>query len=155
MCSCWSGTKDLIRPSSTVTAQHVILPAEVDDNKEYMHVNTSKAHEDMLILGTSMFKEKLATIDRNIQSQCHAIDDAKNLIRLGQGRTQELLQEAEEKLQELRALCHKIGNHWGAEENHVIGELIWTPPITLSTKPNQYTPDLATTLGVRGHLPRG
>jgi hypothetical protein len=39
---------------------------------------------------------------------------------------------------------HKdIATHWEAKENHVFGELVWAPPIVLSTEPGEYTLDLA------------
>jgi len=108
-------------------------------------MNTSKAREDVVILGTSGFKEKLAAIDYDIEGEEYAIEDAKGMIELGYEGAEEELRKAEERLKALRALRHEIATQWGSEEKRVIGELVWAPPITLSTDPSQYTLDLAVT----------
>jgi hypothetical protein len=137
-----------------VTARHVVLPLDKDDNGEYERMNTSKAREDVVILGTSGFNEKLVAIDYNIKGQESAITDAKERIELVEGmddpmsvkkrtRAEQDLQEAEDGLKEIRALHHEIATEWGVKEKCVFGELVWAPPIVLSTEPGQYTLDLA------------
>ncbi|KAH9040077.1 hypothetical protein EDB85DRAFT_1926909 [Lactarius pseudohatsudake] len=137
-----------------VTARHVVLPIDKDDNKEYERTESSKAREDVLILGTSCFREKLDAIDYDIQGQEYAITDSKERIELYGGVDDPVsvkavkkagrdLQEAEDGLKGLRVLRHEISTQWGAEEKRVFGELAWAPPIVLSTEPDQYTLDLA------------
>jgi hypothetical protein len=41
------------------------------------------------------------------------------------------------------ALRHEIATQWGDKEERIFGELVWAPPVTLSTGPGQYTLDLA------------
>ena len=53
------------------------------------------------------------------------------------------LKKAENGPEGLRALRHEIDTSWREKEKRVFGELVWAPPIVLSTKPGQYTLDLA------------
>ena len=56
-----------------VTARHIVLPLDGDDNKEYKCNNNSKVREDVVVLGTSGFNEKLTAIDYEIKGQEFAI----------------------------------------------------------------------------------
>ncbi|RPA88682.1 hypothetical protein L873DRAFT_1824196 [Choiromyces venosus 120613-1] len=137
-----------------VTARHVVLPVDNDGNKEYYHQDESKPREEVLVLGTSAFNNKLAAIDYEIRGQECAITDAKEGIESVQGmddpksvreyeEAEKDLEAAEKGLEALKALRHEIATHWMAKEKRVFGELTWAPPITLSTEPGQYTLDLA------------
>ena len=48
---------------------HVIFPFDKDDNKPYERKNDSKAREDVVVLSTSNFNEKLAAIDYDIRAK--------------------------------------------------------------------------------------
>jgi len=137
-----------------MTARHVVLPAHIDDNKEYYHQNNSKRSEEVIILGDNSFAHKLAAIDYQIRGQLSTITDARERIELVQGlddlesvreyqEAGKSLEKAEKGMEELKALHHEIYTHWSGKEQRVFGELIWAPPITLSTEPGQYTLDLA------------
>ena len=136
-----------------VTSRHVVLPVD-KDNREYECTSTSNAREDVVVLGTSGFNKKLAAIDYDIEGQESAIIDAKERIELVEGEddpeslrerkdAERCLQKAEKGLRGLTELCHEIATQWGEKEKRVIGELVWAPPILLSTDPGQYTMDLA------------
>lgn len=120
-----------------VTARHVVLPHEEGNNEEYERVNSSQARQDIMIFGTSGFDKKLGAIDREIQERVNVIDDTKEFTG---GAVDPKLERA---LLELRAFRHEIAAQWRTQENRVIGELVWAPPIVLSTNPGQYTLDLA------------
>ncbi|KZT29800.1 hypothetical protein NEOLEDRAFT_1153698 [Neolentinus lepideus HHB14362 ss-1] len=124
-----------------VTALHVVLPLEQDDNNECEHTNTSKTREDVVILGTSGFNEKLAAIDYEIRGQEYAFTDADERIESVQDMDD--LRSAGAGLKALHALRRGIATQWGAKEKRVFGELAWPPPLVLSTDPGQYTLDLA------------
>ena len=134
-----------------VTARHVVLPPDEDNNKEYERKTYSRVREDVIVLGASGFNEKLALIDYEIEGQQSAITDANERIELAQHganptlvtKAESDLKEAEEGLKALRALRHEIATYWVAKENRVIGELVWAPPVVLSTQPGQYTLDIA------------
>jgi hypothetical protein len=137
-----------------VTARHVVLPNDEDENKEYKRENDSHAREDVVVLGTPSFNDKLAAIDDEIRGQESAIIDAEERIKLANGeddpglvrereKAERDLHEAHEALKALRTLRLEISDNWEAKENRVFGELAWAPPITLSTEPDQYTLDLA------------
>lgn len=137
-----------------VTARHVVLPLDKDDNKEYERKDDGKARADVVILGTSGFNEKLAVIDYVIRGQESVIIDANERIDSVKGlgdpgsvreREQAVwkLQDAELGLKALKAFRHEIATHWEVKENRVFGELVWAPPIVLSTDPGQYTLDIA------------
>lgn len=137
-----------------VTARHVVLPLDNDDNKTYERRNDDKARVNVIVLGTSGFDKKLAAIDSEISNQESVITDAKERIESVEGLNdpgsdkerqgaEQDSKKAEEDLKELKVLRHEIATHWGEEENRVFGELVWAPPIVLSTEPGQYTLDLA------------
>jgi hypothetical protein len=68
-----------------ITARHVVFPLDKDDNKEYVCVRNdsdtgSKARDNVVILGTSGFNEKLAVIDKQIIGQQYAIKSAEGRI---------------------------------------------------------------------------
>jgi len=134
-----------------VTARHVVLPK--DDNKEYKCNNNSKVREEMIILGTCSFNEKLAAIDYEIEGQEFVITDAKERIESVKDMDNpdmaterevaaQQLRMAKKGLQALKALRHEIATHWSKEER-ISGELVWAPPVIFSTEPGQYTLDLA------------
>ncbi|KAL4077062.1 hypothetical protein V8B97DRAFT_2021693 [Scleroderma yunnanense] len=125
-----------------VTARHVVLPIDKDDNKEYECKNDSKVREDVVVLGTSSFNEKLVAIDYKIRGQESAIADAKERIKSVKDMDNPVW-KAEKGLKALRAFRHEIATHWGAKEKRVFGELVRAPPIILSTESGQYTLDLA------------
>ncbi|CUS09500.1 unnamed protein product [Tuber aestivum] len=129
-----------------VTARHVVLPVDYHDNKEYYRQNNRRRGEEVLVLGTGAFQKALANIDYEIRCQV-LITHAKAWIKSTQGIDDPISvigrKEAETRLEGLRALHQEITSHWVAKEKRVIGQLIWAPPITLSTKPGQYTLDLA------------
>jgi hypothetical protein len=137
-----------------VTARHVVLPLDKDDNKEYERRDNSKPRDDVVILGTSGFNEKLAAIDYEIEGIPYEMSDAKERVELVGGMDDSVsvkerkkagkdLQEAEEELKALETLRRDITTHWEAKENRVFGELVWAPPIVFSTNPGKYTLDLA------------
>jgi hypothetical protein len=53
------------------------------------------------------------------------------------------LKRAQKGLEELKALRQEIATRWREKEKRVFGELVWAPPIVLSTNPGQFTLDLA------------
>ena len=137
-----------------VTARHVVLPGGKDDNQEYERKDQSTPREDIIVLGTSGFDEKLAAIDHAIEFQnAEAIDalermelvkDAEDLQSVREREDAERqLGKAKEGLQGLQDLRREIVTDWSAKESRVFGELVWAPPITCSTEPGQYTLDLA------------
>jgi hypothetical protein len=140
------GDKDIY----LVTARHVVLPLDKNDNKPY----DSKMREDVIVLGTSDFNEKLAAIDYDIRGQESAITDAQERIESVEGQAdpgsvterqeaEQDLRKAENGLEGLKALRHEIATRWREKEKRVFGELVWAPPIVLSTEPGQFTLDLA------------
>ena len=117
-------------------------------------MDDSQPREDVVILGTSGFNEKLAAIDYEIRGKPHTITDARERIELVEGKddpalvkerasAEQDLQRATEGLEALKILRHDIATHWEEKENRVFGELVWAPPIILSTNPGKYTLDLA------------
>ncbi|KAG8892127.1 hypothetical protein FRB99_002936, partial [Tulasnella sp. 403] len=129
-----------------VTVRHVVLPVDKDDNKEYERTNTSKAREDVVVLGTSGFNEKLAAIDYDIRGQESTITDTKERIRLAEGvndpesvterkAAEQDLKKAVEGLEAPMTLHHEITTQWEAEEKRGIGEL---PPSSSPPSPHQY-----------------
>ncbi|KAF9517858.1 hypothetical protein BS47DRAFT_449226 [Hydnum rufescens UP504] len=132
-----------------VTARHVVLP--LDDNKEYERKNERKTREDVMVLGTSAFNNKLAVIDYEIKGHEVAITDAKERIELVEDmddpmlarEAEQDLQKAERGLEALGAFHHEIATQWEGREKRVFGKLAWAPPIVFSTDPGQYTLDLA------------
>ncbi|TFY58859.1 hypothetical protein EVG20_g7997 [Dentipellis fragilis] len=136
-----------------VTVRHAILPVDEDDNKEYERT-ARKVRQDVVVLGTSGFNEKLHAIDSSIQIQDSAMTKAKKRIRSTEGLDDPMcieermdaehdLRKAETVFKALKALRHEIATQWGTKETRVIGELAWAPPIAFSTEPGQYTLDLA------------
>jgi len=137
-----------------VTARHVVLPSSKDDNKEYSRQNTSKAPEEVVVLGTCAFASKLEVIQDEINGQECGIIDAKERMHWYSGRddpdsVREHAQAekdwvaAEHGLAKLKTLHQEVSRDWSDKERRVIGELTWAPPIILSTEPGQYTLDLA------------
>ncbi|KAF9517859.1 hypothetical protein BS47DRAFT_449479 [Hydnum rufescens UP504] len=131
-----------------VTCRHVVLSLDKDDNKEYECKNDSNAGEDVMVLGSSGFDEKLAVIDDKVEDQQSAITDAKETVRdvddpILVREVEQDLQKVERGLEVLRAFRHEIATHWEGREKRVFGKLAWAPPIVFSTDPGQYTLDLA------------
>jgi Peptidase family S64 len=135
-----------------VTSRHIFFPE--DDNSMYMHQNDSMAPEEVMILGSSAFNEKLDNINYEIRGQQFAITDALERIKSVMNMNDSAsvierrdaewdLQKAKEGLKSLIALHHDIATHWKSKDNRVFGELIWAPPISLSTTPDHYTLDIA------------
>jgi hypothetical protein len=118
------------------------LPLDKDDNKEYQRRNHSKAREDVVVLGTSGFNEKLVAIDYEIRDQVSTITDAEERIQSVRDvddpeliteyeEAEQDLQKAKKGLKALRALRDEIAPYWRVERR-VFGELAWAPPIVLS-----------------------
>lgn len=141
-----------------LTARHVVLPIDTNNdnfnNQEYYRENNAKARQDILVLGTSAFDNKLTAIDYEISGQRFAITDANERMAAVKGmedtmsvgefaEAQKDLQAAENGLKALNALHYEIATHWTQKNERVLGELIWAPPIRLSTEPGDYTLDLA------------
>ncbi|KAF8258762.1 hypothetical protein EI94DRAFT_1753595, partial [Lactarius quietus] len=118
-----------------VTARHVL----------YERTNVSKAREDVV---------KLTAIENDIRDQEIAINEANQMIQSVEGMDDTVSVKQRRKAgagfaggggwaEGLRALHHEIGTQWGEKEKRIFGELVWAPPIALSTEPGQYTLDLA------------
>ncbi|CUS12723.1 unnamed protein product [Tuber aestivum] len=136
-----------------ITARHVVLPID-DANQEYIRKNESRRREEVLVLGTSAFDNKFDAITHEISCQLSGMTGARERTLLFQGRddpesvkecleAEKQYKAAEEGIRELDALQKEVKIHWEGIENRVIGELTWAPPIILSTKPDEYTLDLA------------
>lgn len=117
-----------------VTARHGVLPLDTDDNKEYERRDDSTAREDVVVLCTSAFNEKLAATDYEIRGQELAITDTKERVeRVKDADDPKLVEErdgaeqewkkAEHALKELRDFRHEIATRWRAKEQRVFGEL--------------------------------
>ncbi|KAF9074231.1 hypothetical protein BDP27DRAFT_1317521 [Rhodocollybia butyracea] len=137
-----------------VTARHVVFPLGKDDNKEYEQTNDNKIREELVILGTSSFNEHLAALDREVKDKESVIADLKDWLLFlrdkddpGSVKSLEMdgmkLQIEEVELKQLNLLRKDIAAEWEGAENRVFGELVWAPPIVLSTEPSRYTLDLA------------
>jgi hypothetical protein len=108
-----------------VTARHVVLPLDKDDNKPYEHKNDSKAHEVYAIADA---QERIESVD--CQADPGSITERQDL------------KKAEKGLEGLKALRHEISTCWREKEKRVFEELVWAHPIVLSTEPGQFTLDL-------------
>lgn len=53
------------------------------------------------------------------------------------------LKNLEEGIEALKTFLSDLATHWEGKEDRVSGELVWAPPIVLSTDPGRYTLDLA------------
>ena len=141
-----------------LTARHVVLPVDTNNdncnNQEYYRENNAKARQDILVLGKVAFDNKVTAIDYEISGQRFAITDAKERMEAVKGmedtmsvgefeEAQKDLKAAEKGLDALNALHYEIATHWTQENQRVLGELTWAPPIRLSTLPGDYTLDLA------------
>ena len=137
-----------------MTARHVILPDYNNDNEEYYHQNNCKRSEEVLLLGDEASTGSVSAILYEIREQrCEALAARKRIALvqdLNDGQSVRECEEAEKDhdkalkgIGELQALHREINTHWMENERRVFGELIWAPPITFSTEPNQYTLDLA------------
>ncbi|KAF8272680.1 hypothetical protein EI94DRAFT_1717676 [Lactarius quietus] len=112
-----------------VTARHVVLPVDNDHNELYERTNVSKAREDVVVLGTSSFNQKLTAIENDIRDQEIAINEANQMIQSVEGMDDTVSVKQRRKAEQ--------------KEKRIFGELVWAPPIALSTEPGQYTLDLA------------
>ncbi|KAF8268371.1 hypothetical protein EI94DRAFT_1728069, partial [Lactarius quietus] len=103
-----------------VTARHVVLPVDNDHNELYERTNVSKAREDVV---------KLTAIENDIRDQEIAINEANQMIQSVEGMDDTVSVKQRRKAEQ--------------KEKRIFGELVWAPPIALSTEPGQYTLDLA------------
>ncbi|TFY58856.1 hypothetical protein EVG20_g7999 [Dentipellis fragilis] len=125
-----------------VTARHVLFPFGdgTDENQEYQRITstacTGQKRDDVVALGTSIFDEKLVSIESVVVKK-------------------ELEGGVQEDITALRNLHHEIATQWATADRRVIGEVFWSPPISFSTDPGKYTLDLAVIKIDAGKLDNG
>jgi hypothetical protein len=148
-----------------VTARHVVLPAK-EGNQPFVRKNNSQPRTDIVVLSDSGFNEKIVAIDEDIKEQQSKIIDAMERYEMVKDADDSRsvkesqaanhgLQHAREVSEGLSDLHHEIAAHWSTKTDRIFGELVWSPPITLSTKPGEFTLDFAVIKIDPGKLNRG
>ncbi|KAI0085894.1 hypothetical protein BDY19DRAFT_963551 [Irpex rosettiformis] len=138
-------------PLLLVTARHVVLPPKKRPNDMFERSSTRRPRSDVLLLGddttyTRKFKSMRYLI-RNCESD---IDKEKQRIvdsegEDGSGGDQGLIDRLLKKRAGLKTLLDETEGNWSTTESHVLGQVVYSPPITLGagTPDEQFTEDYA------------
>ncbi|KAF8917443.1 hypothetical protein CPB85DRAFT_199393 [Mucidula mucida] len=133
-----------------VTARHVVLPYDMDDNNIYQRKSPSTPAREIVLFSDISFQEFLKSIQKKIASQQFYVEyHAERLVATGDGdvtrrqAVQKLMLAAEAKVEALSDFLREVSAQWGTEIDRIIGHVVYAPPIVLSAGPRGYTQDVA------------
>jgi len=134
-----------------VTTRHVVFPRS--NNEPFEHKSASQKRHNVLILIETSFQQHLVSINDKIDAQNFLIryqNDRLNQSKRGGAFAETMredarneLKKAEREIEGLTTFRKELLAHWSTGESRILGHVIFSPPIVLSARPNEYTQDVA------------
>ncbi len=140
-----------------LTARHVVLPQSVYPNEVYKHRSKTNRPQEVLMFGSNAYAHVLGDIMMEIANHMGSIPMyTYNLKDLGEATEGESPKKAvmrqiyQDKLNKATAAFpaadkfhDEISKYWATPSQRVLGYVLYSPPISPSTGPEQITVDWA------------
>ncbi|KAJ6588649.1 hypothetical protein B0H19DRAFT_1248273 [Mycena capillaripes] len=144
-----------------VTARYVLFPAD-EDNSDYTY-NPRGPRKEVLLMGTKTWDDYLKSVQIQIGNLGTGAEIHRETIGMLEGRaegktpaakkakkqlekTRELLEETTDAINELQKLYEQTKTlrekDFGKPSQRVIGQVVWSPAITIGTAPHGFTKDV-------------
>lgn len=136
-----------------VTACHVVFMP--DQNNHFVHASDSQLHHNVTLFGDTAFNKYLESIQFEIRGKEITAEWMERVVKeIEEKDSSEVKEEALAKLNKAREAVEKlnafylyVSTHWAPPESHVLGHVILSPPIDVSSGSNLnsegYTEDWA------------
>ncbi|KZP21618.1 hypothetical protein FIBSPDRAFT_891079 [Athelia psychrophila] len=140
----------------SVTAHHVLFPAD-HGNHSYTYVEDEEHNSDytylagpkkkVVLMGNRAFNNFLASIQAKISNLNKTITRTKAEASGAQAvidlaATKGNMKKMKEVIEALKAFFVTMKKDWSEVNKHVIGHVVWAPPITGFNAPHSYTKDV-------------
>ncbi|TFK74180.1 hypothetical protein BDN72DRAFT_760437 [Pluteus cervinus] len=140
-----------------LTARHVVLPPSEHPNEFYHHDNNSKPRLEVIRFGSGAFQNALEAIMRKIEHEHIMIDIYKEYLEgLGEpveGEPARITADRKKfgaKLVEMEASKARVNEfhghitkYWSAENERILGHVVYAPSISVGIGDKQFTQDWA------------
>jgi hypothetical protein len=136
-----------------LTARHVVLPPNAaGPNRDELYdrrdedATTTEPRRDVLILGSKAFQKVLKSIEDKVRGHTFMVNHYTDRLESELENRAELekrLQESKEPIDPLNELHADVTNNWSAESQRILGHIVYSPPISVSTGTNTFTEDWA------------
>lgn len=140
-----------------LTARHVPLPLSAHLNKLYAYEDTSQPRHEVLILGNKAYQGALEAVTGKIRRELilvdyykmepaalgEAVEGENTMVARARQVFEGKLTEAEMTVTAVDEFHDKITNHWSTVNQRMLGYVVYTPPISVSTGPKKFTEDWA------------
>lgn len=137
-----------------VTCRHVLFPLIESENTLYYHKNTSQPSRLVLLPGNrylGMMRERAVNgargqqfiIDRYKRDLIALAGQAGRNAERSKKEAQYLIDKANEIMEDFQQLVKDFDTQWKTPESRNVGHIVYSPPISTGTKPNDYTMDWA------------
>ena len=134
-----------------VTARHVVLPPEQNENIKFERKNVSTPRFDILLLGDGAYKNCLTSAKKGITDHQLVVERQERVQRAVNGQdneradtvrniAQDHIDTANGTINEFRALSDEVEN-WVTTPSRVLGHVVCSPPIRFSAE--EFTEDYA------------
>ncbi|KAH8989861.1 hypothetical protein EDB86DRAFT_3104234 [Lactarius hatsudake] len=140
-------------------AWHVVLPPSAVHNELYDSKTCGKRvsqHCDVLLLGNKRYQGVLVSIMVEIGCEAMLVDHYKDVLQdFGEASKDDTvrakereyykrqLERAEEAIESLNEFHTEVTKSWSTECQHVLGHVVYSPPISVGIGPKLFTEDWA------------
>ncbi|KDQ64793.1 hypothetical protein JAAARDRAFT_238133 [Jaapia argillacea MUCL 33604] len=137
-----------------VTARHVILKLNKDENKSFEHKSPRMPRREVTLLGDAAFKNLLESIQVEIGGKAIVKEYLERRITKVAGRADEAAEterkEAQDELAKvnraiktLNKFYEDVSTRWAIPDERVLGHVIYSPPVEMGVGTAQDTMDFA------------
>lgn len=137
-----------------VTACHVVLKPNRNDNKTFEHNSHSAPHHQVILLGDAVFKKFSESIQVEIERKALTTPYMERRIAKVKGvagdaakrerkKAGDELAEVKEAMEALSLFSRDVPRRRANRERRVLGHVIYAPPIQIGFGQDQHTQDLA------------
>jgi hypothetical protein len=131
-----------------VTARHDILTLNKDDNRKFAHKVTVSAATTSSSLATRRSKSTSSSLRLRSAERRSLPSTWKSMLRRGKNKAAEKERKQaqaslKEAMEDLNTFYRNVMAYWATLESHVLGHVIFSPPINVGLDIEQYTEDFA------------
>ena len=143
------GSNSLSDKVYILSTRHVVFPPSLWNNDLFDHMNVIRHSREVLLSGPKTFQTLLQSTMDKIRGHKYSVDhhkrqlsnvssDAKHRIQIERD-----LKREKKAIKDINEFHDEVTKYWSEEGQRVLGQIAYSPPITISTGPENYTEDWA------------
>ncbi|KAF8638736.1 hypothetical protein AX16_010459 [Volvariella volvacea WC 439] len=137
-----------------VTARHVVIRSDKDNNELYQHSNSSQPRKEVLLFSDPAIEKHIKAIESEIGGKEIIIKQLERRLEVAEqmgkedaeaerDEIQPQLNKARKAIGDLKTFLTNVSRDWRERKNRVLGHVVLSPPIGLDVGEEGFTEDWA------------